>query len=35
MKNGKKLKKIRDIANISIESKRAEKLIGSSLRSKY
>tara|TARA_Y100000590_G_scaffold354797_1_gene408203 strand:+ start:1804 stop:4530 length:2727 start_codon:yes stop_codon:yes gene_type:complete len=28
-----KLKKIRDVANISIESKRAEKLIGSSLES--
>ena len=33
--NGKweKLKRIRDAANISIESKRAEKLIGSSLES--
>ena len=28
-----KLKKIRDVANISIESKRTEKLIGSSLES--
>ena len=33
MEKWEKLKRIRDVANISIESKRAKKLIGSSLES--
>ena len=35
MKNGKKFKKLEINVNISIESKRSEKLIGSSLEAEY